>query len=99
MPEKSQEKSYRLRAKFVMTRIGGEAVVAPICDSTADMGKLKALNPTGADILECVQRGMDIEKIVDRLMADYGMGDRGLVEKDVTEFIGQMVAAGYVENA
>lgn len=82
-----------------MTRIGGEAVVAPICDSTADMGKLKALNATGADILECVQRGLTMGQIVDRLMADYGAGDRNQVEKDVAEFIGQMVDAGYVENA
>lgn len=82
-----------------MTRIGGEAVVAPICDSTADMGKLKALNSTGADILECVQRGMDAKAIVNRLMADYGTEDRTQVEKDVAEFIGQMVDAGYVETA
>lgn len=82
-----------------MTRIGGEAVVAPICDSTADMGKLKALNATGADILECVQKGLTVRQIVDRLMTDYDTDDRGKVEKDVAEFIGQMVDAGYVENA
>lgn len=82
-----------------MTRVGGEAVVAPICDSTADMGKLKALNATGADIMECVQRGLSVRQIVDRLVSDYGADDRGQVEKDVEEFIGQMVDAGYVENA
>lgn len=41
-----KDKKIALTDNFVMSHVGAETVIAPISGSTADMGKLTAINPT-----------------------------------------------------
>ncbi len=91
-----KDKKIALTDKFVMSHVGAETVIAPIASSTADLGKLTAINPTGADILEGIREGHDFDGIVNKIMMLYGMTDRQLVEQDTTTFINKMIEAGVV---
>lgn len=92
------EKKYRILPTFVMTRMADEAVIAPICDSTVEMGKLLSLNPTGADIMDGLRNGRSVGDIVRHILDTYDDSEAQKVEQDVEEFIREMVKRGYVEE-
>lgn len=94
----SKNKRYRIRPTFVMTRMAEEAVIAPICDSTVEMGKLLSLNRTGADIMDGLREGLDTDDIVRHILDTYDDSDAPSVEKDVEDFIREMERRGYVEE-
>ncbi len=92
------DKKYRILPTFVMTRMADEAVIAPICDSTVEMGKLLSLNQTGADIMDGLRRGQSVGDIVRHILDTYDDSEAQKVEQDVEEFIREMVKRGYVEE-
>lgn len=81
-----------------MTRLGGEAVVAPICDSTVDMGQIMSLNATGADVLEGIENGLAEEDIVAKMVKRNPETPEDVVRNGVKSFIDQMVEMGLVEK-
>lgn len=81
-----------------MTRLGGEAVVAPICDSTVDMGQIMSLNATGADVLEGIENGLCEEEIVAKMTKRNPETPEDVVRNGVKGFIDQMVEMGLVEK-
>lgn len=91
-----KDKKIALTDNFVMSHVGAETVIAPISGSTADMGKLTAINPTGADILEGLREGLGFDGVVNKIMMLYGVTDRQIVEQDATAFINKMIKAGVV---
>lgn len=90
--------AYKLCPRFVMTRLGGEAVVAPICDSTVDMGQIMSLNATGADVLEGIENGLAEEEIVAKMTKRNPETPEDVVRNGVKSFIDQMVEMGLVEK-
>ncbi len=91
-----KNKKIELTDNFVMSHVGAETVIAPISGSTADLGKLTAINPTGADILEGIREGLGFDGVVNKIMMLYGVADRQIVEQDATAFINKMLKAGVV---
>lgn len=89
---------YKLCPRFVMTRLGGEAVVAPICDSTVDMGQIMSLNSTGADVLEGIEKGLSEEEIVAKMAKRSPETSVDVVRDGVKGFIDQMVEMGLIEK-
>lgn len=79
-----------------MSHVGAETVLAPVSDSTADMGQLVTINPTGADILDGIREGRDFGGIVNKIMMLYEVADRQSVEGDVAKFINRMTERGVV---
>ena len=87
---------FGLTDRFVMSHVGAETVLAPVSDSTADMGQLVTINPTGADILDGIREGLDFGGIVNKIMMLYEVSDRQSVEGDVAKFINRMTERGVV---
>ncbi len=92
------DKKYRILPTFVMTRMADEAVIAPICESTVEMGKLLSLNPTGADIMDGLRNGQSVSDIVRHILDTYDDSEAQKVEQDVEDFIREMMKRGYVEE-
>ena len=88
---------HRLNSKYVMTRVGGEAVVAPICDSTADMGQIMSINATGAKILDCLKQGMTDSQTADYMVKQYPDAKPEIVRTGVSRFIDEMLDKGILE--
>ncbi len=88
---------HRLAPRYIMTRVGGEAVVAPVCDSTADMGQIMSLNATGADILEAIQKGLSQQEVVNQMVASNPNTDKDVISESVAKFISQMIDMGLIE--
>ena len=76
----------------------GEKVLVPIVNSVAQMDFIYTLNSTGAFILEHITEATDTETIVDMLLENFET-DRTTAEADVSEFLNEMVAKGYVRTA
>ena len=90
-------KVHRLNAKYVMTKVGGEAVVAPICDSTVDMGQIMSVNATGARILDCLKEGMTDIQVAESFIRQYPNAKPEIVRESVGRFIDEMVDKGILE--
>lgn len=72
--------------------------MAPICDSTVEMGKLLSLNPTGADIMDGLRKGLSAGDIARHILDTYDGCDATVVERDVDDFIREMERRGFVEE-
>lgn len=83
---------------YVLNDICGEKVLVPIVNSVAQMDFIYTLNSTGAFILEHITEATDTETIVDMLLENFET-DRTTAEADVSEFLNEMVAKGYVRTA
>lgn len=83
---------------YVLNDICGEKVLVPIVNSVAQMDFIYTLNSTGAFILEHITEATDTETIVDLLLENFET-DRTTAEADVSEFLNEMVAKGYVRTA
>ena len=83
---------------YVLNDICGEKVLVPIVNSVAQMDFIYTLNSTGAFILEHITEATDTETIVDMLLENFET-DRTSAEADVSEFLNEMVAKGYVRTA
>lgn len=83
---------------YVLNDICGEKVLVPIVNSVAQMDFIYTLNSTGAFILEHIAEATDTETIVDMLLENFET-DRTTAEADVSEFLNEMVAKGYVRTA
>lgn len=90
---------FHLTDRFIMARVGDEAVLARVSASAADLGSLTALNRTGAAILDALKEGCDVGGAVERLVDRYGEESREAVERDARAFIGQMLSQGVIEPA
>ncbi len=85
---------FRLSDSYIVSHVGEETLLVPISASTADMGRLRSLNNTGAAIMDCAVKGMGVGEIVDFIAAQYNAADRVAVGRDVTRFLVQMVESG-----
>lgn len=83
---------------YVLNDICGEKVLVPIVNSVAQMDFIYTLNSTGAFILEHIAEATETETIVDLLLENFET-DRTTAEADVSEFLNEMVAKGYVRTA
>lgn len=83
---------------YVLNDICGEKVLVPIVNSVAQMDFIYTLNSTGAFILEHITEATETETIVDLLLENFET-DRTTAEADVSEFLNEMVAKGYVRTA
>ena len=89
---------YVSNKNYVLNDICGEKVLVPIVNSVAQMDFIYTLNSTGAFILEHITEATDTETIVDMLLENFET-DRTTAEADVSEFLNEMVAKGYVRTA
>lgn len=84
--------------RYVMARVGTEAVLAPVSASTADMSKITSVNSTGAEILDLLMAGHDFGGTVAKLVEMYGEENRKAVEDDARAFVGKMLSQGVIET-
>ena len=80
------------RCKDVRYRIiDGEAVVI-----RQEAGEVLGINDVGARLLELVDGNLPVAKLIDTLDGDYEV-ERSVLERDVFEFLQELVGAGLIE--
>lgn len=76
----------KIKEGFLLRNVAGNNVVVPIGQATLDFNGMMSLNDTGAFLFSKMIEGTTREKLIEELMAEYGI-DEQLAQKDVDTFI------------
>ncbi len=90
------ERSYRRSPNMVARKIGDEVIIVPIRNNVGDLACIYSLNEVGAFVWERIDGGQAITSLVDAVCGEFE-ADRGEVERDLGEFLGQLEEIGAVD--
>lgn len=76
----------KIKEGFLLRNVAGNNVVVPIGQATLDFNGMMSLNDTGAFLFSKMIEGTTREKLIEELIAEYGI-DEQLAQKDVDTFI------------
>jgi coenzyme PQQ biosynthesis protein PqqD len=89
----SRSSVYRHRGDVRFRVIDDEAVLV-----RQDAGEMIVLNETGARILELIDGERSVESIIDEMSQEFE-SSREELQRDVTEFVQQLIDLGVAEEA
>lgn len=86
-----------VRSRTVASRVvAGETLLVPIRARVGDLASIYSFNGTGSSIWQLLERPKTVTELVDAVAQEYD-AERERVEKDVKEFLGEMLSAGLAE--
>ena len=86
----------KLKKDFVLRQVSGSWVVLPIGSNSVNFDGMITLNESGALLWEALERGADIDGMVDALTSEYVI-DRETAVQDINEFLGKLRSAGCLD--
>jgi hypothetical protein len=84
------------KGEFVTRSIAGETLVVPVRGQVGDLNAIYSLNDVGAFIWEQVDGHKNVAELVEAVCGEFEVG-REQAEKETTEFIAALEAAGMIE--
>ena len=87
----------KLNKNFVLREIAGNHVILPWGAATVDLNGMLKINSTGAFLWNTLEKGSDIEGLVDALVTEYEI-DRELANSDVRAFVERLKEFGCIEE-
>lgn len=82
---------------MVYRRIGEQCLLVPIRRQTADLTDIYELNPLGGHIWDLIDGQRTVREIRDQLLAEFEVSPQD-VEKDLSEFLAQLVELGGIKE-
>ena len=86
----------KLKKDFVLRQVSGSWVVLPIGSNSVNFDGMITLNESGALLWEALERGADIDGMVDALTSEYVI-DRETAVQDINEFLSKLRSAGCLD--
>lgn len=86
----------KIKENFLLRQVADTWVVMPIGQEMLDFNGMLTLNESGALLWNALEQGVDREKLVDALLAEYDVS-REVALADVDAFLGKLVSAGCLE--
>jgi len=90
--------SVRKKGEFVTRSIAGETLVVPVRGQVGDLDAIYNLNEVGAFIWEQFEGWKSGNQIVEAVCGEFEVA-REQAEKDTSEFIAALEAAGMIERS
>ena len=81
--------------EFIVREIAGECLLIPTGETTQEFNGLITLSETGKFIWEHLEEADSLSELVDMMLEEYEI-DRETAAKDAAEFVGQLLARGFV---
>jgi hypothetical protein len=86
-----------VRSRAVASRVvAGETLLVPIRSRVGDLASIYSFNGTGSSIWKLLETPKTVAELVVAVAQEYD-ADEGRVEKDVKEFLGEMLSVGLAE--
>lgn len=82
--------------EFILREIAGECVLVPTGTTTQEFNGLITLSDTAKFIWMNMEKADSLEDMVQMLLGEYEI-DEKTAKEDTIEFVGQLLAAGFVE--
>jgi hypothetical protein len=88
------------RSSTVVSRqIGNELVVVPIRGGVGDLDAVFSFNSVGADVWTLLENEQTFEELVGWVVDHYEAAEREQVEKDINDFVSDLLNAGLATMA
>lgn len=87
----------KIKSGFIMREIAGDYIVVPTGKAAVEFNGLITVNEVGKFLWDELLNEVDEEKLINRVLEEYEV-DEDTAALDVKEFIGQLQAAGIIEN-
>ena len=86
-----------IRSRAVASRVvAGETLLVPIRARVGDLASIYSFNGTGSSIWQLLEAPKTVDELVAAVAQEYD-AERDRVEKDVKEFLGEMLSVGLAE--
>jgi len=86
-----------IRSRAVASRVvAGETLLVPIRARVGDMASIYSFNGTGSSIWQMLETPKTVDELVAAVAQEYD-AEQERVEKDVREFLGEMLSVGLAE--
>lgn len=86
-----------VRTRSVAARVvGGETLLVPIRARVGDLASIYSFNGTGSSIWKLLETPKTVAELVAAVAQEYD-AEQERVEKDVREFLGEMLSVGLAE--
>ena len=80
----------KIEKEFILREIAGDYVIIPTGKTTLELNGLITVNELGAFLWDKLQQEITREELINSVVAEYDI-DRETVEKDVDEFLQELV--------
>jgi hypothetical protein len=86
-----------IRSRAVASRVvAGETLLVPIRARVGDLASIYSFNGTGSSIWQLLETPKTVDELVAAVAQEYD-AEHDRVEKDVKEFLGEMLSVGLAE--
>ncbi len=86
----------KIKEDFILRKVADSYVVVPVNKMTLDFNGIINLNETGAFLFELLQKGVERDELVDKMLEEYDV-DREKAEADIDVFIQKVRDADVLE--
>lgn len=80
----------KLKYDFVINNVAGSTVAVPVGSEERKFNGYVRLNETGAVIFKLLQKGAELNELVDALGKEYPNTDKKEIEDTVNEFVNNL---------
>ncbi len=89
---------YKRRSEFVMRVVAGETVLVPVRQNLGDLEAIYTLNEVGTFIWQHLTEPIAENELTKAVEEEFD-GDPTTIQKDVREFLGELIAVRAVTGA
>lgn len=86
----------KIKDDFILRKVADSYIVVPVNNMTLDFNGIINLNETGAFLFGLLQKGVDREELVEKLLSEYEV-ERDRAEADIDVFIQKVKDADVLE--
>ncbi|MBQ4603719.1 MAG: PqqD family protein [Clostridia bacterium] len=90
------EKTYRIKAKYIMREIAGEFLAIPLDAGEGNTSQIVVLNPVSKLLWEELQKDVTLTELVEKVTASFDVS-REEAESDTKEFLFELLQLGFFE--
>ena len=84
---------YKIKQGFVLSEVAGQYIVVAVGKNTKTFNKMINLNESSAFIWKLLEKGAELDSIVDEMAKEYD-ADKDTLKRDITDFIDKLDKAG-----
>lgn len=85
----------KVNENYIMSEYDDDVILVPVSNNVVDVNCIHLLNRTGAIIMNLIANKMDIDEIIN-IMSAHGNVDKRIIEKEVSQYINNLIKQGIV---
>ncbi len=90
------EKTYHIKAKYIMREIAGEYLAIPLGAGEGNTSQIVILNPVSKLLWEALQKEVTLGELVDKVTSSFDVS-REEAEADTKEFLFELLQLGFFD--